>query len=263
MVTIGVTSQVAHGEPPTAALRSYLEGVRRAGAQPVLLPWEPERAAELLEGVDALLITGGPDIDPALYGQGPHPTVAGKTGAPERDAFELAIARLAYQRGVPTLGICRGLQVMNVALGGTLVQDVPSQIVAAAEHQQQYPQTGTPVRRRGERTHRVEVSADSLLARVLGESAQALAVNSMHHQAVDALAPDLRVSARALEGQRGVEIVEGLEASSARHPFYLAVQWHPEELANPEVGGDEQAPDAHALFAALAHAARRRGVPRL
>ncbi|TAM57980.1 gamma-glutamyl-gamma-aminobutyrate hydrolase family protein [bacterium] len=258
MVKIGITSQVARGERIDATLQSYIDSVGAAGAQPVLLDWEPQRAAELLAAVDGVVMTGGPDLAPAYYGiQQPHPSV--ELGQAERDAFELELARLALARDVPVLGICRGLQVMNVALGGTLVQDIHAELPTAAEHQQQYPQAGAAPRPRGERTHGVTIAPDSLLARALGSATQRVDVNSMHHQAVGRVAPELLVVARAVERDPRVEIVEGLEAPSARHPFYLAVQWHPEELANPAVGGDAAARDARGLFAALVTAAQRRG----
>lgn len=263
---------------------SYVEAVRRSGAQPIPLTWtfDPKQARahaeQALSSFDAIVLTGGPDVDPHDYGEETDPNanvVTELTG--RRDAFERTLAQLAYARGVPTLGICRGIQVMNVALGGTLVQDIPSMLARAGEHQQQHPRSAREPRARGERTHWVAVEDDSLLARVLGEALGApsappsnrrvLAVNSMHHQAVGRVAAQLIVTARACEHEPGVEIVEALEAPQARHPFYLGVQWHPEELARPAVQGDAAAADAAALFTALAHAAQavaaqRRGAVR-
>ncbi|TAM88585.1 gamma-glutamyl-gamma-aminobutyrate hydrolase family protein [bacterium] len=261
MVKIGVTSQVARGEAVHAALQSYIDRVRAAGGEPVLLEWEPRRAAELLASVDGVVMTGGPDVDPAYYGiHPPHASVV--CAPPLRDNFEVELARLGLESGVPMLGICRGLQVMNVALGGTLVQDIAAVLPTASEHQQQYPQNGAAARPRGERTHTVEIEPASLLAKALGSRERLLEVNSMHHQAVGRVSSELAVVARAVERDPRVEIVEGLEARQGRHPFYLAVQWHPEELANPDVGGDPAAEDARCLFAALVAAAHRRGASR-
>jgi putative glutamine amidotransferase len=183
----------------------------------------------LLPRLDGLLLSGGGDLDPARYGAPPHPLAAGLDAA--RDATELALTRWAVAEGRPLFGICRGAQVLNVALGGTLYGDV-GEHPGALQHT--YPSEAAALR-----PHPVQVAEGSRLAEVLG--LPVLAVNSLHHQAVRAVAPGLRVAARAPDG-----LVEAVELPG--HPFALAVQWHPESL--PE------APEMQRLFAALVAAAR-------
>ena len=166
----------------------------------------------LVDRLDGLVVTGGVDVAPALYGQSPHPTVLGVSD--ERDGFELLLLREAIRRDLPLLGICRGMQVLNVALGGTLIQDIPSAIGSKVAHDD-------PARERDQLAHDVEVDDGSRLARLLGSGQ--LAVNSFHHQAVDRLGEGLVATAYAPDG-----IVEGVEIPSARH--VVAVQWHPESF---------------------------------
>jgi gamma-glutamyl-gamma-aminobutyrate hydrolase PuuD len=216
----------------------YIEAVVRAGGIPLLAPTTATRAAveamaaNTLDRVDALLLTGGGDILSLAYGEEPHPRLNYQD--PARDEIEFAFARLAVERGLPVLGVCRGIQVLNVALGGTLFQDIPSQVPQACQHY------ATPVA--ATVIHTVEVTRDSLLARVVGP--ERLPVNSYHHQAVKDLGRGLRVNAVAPDG-----VIEGVEAADGK--LVLAVQFHPEELA---------ANDARmqALFDWLVEAARRR-----
>jgi putative glutamine amidotransferase len=203
-------------EPGVHAMREdYVRSVEQAGAVPVVLPpVSPADIPALLDRLDGVLLSGGVDVDPLLYGQAPHPKL-GRVNR-RRDDFELALTRAALHRDVPILAICRGLQVLNVATGGTLVQDVPSLIGGAVEHDGSGP--------RWRRAHRVEVTPPSRLREILGQDA--LSVNSIHHQAVERIGDGLVVSARCPEDG----VVEGLEMPGRR--FVVSVQWHPESFWN-------------------------------
>jgi putative glutamine amidotransferase len=196
------------------ALREgYVRSVERAGALAVALPpAPPEDAPLLLDRLDGLVLSGGADVDPALYGRSPHP----RLGRVERrrDDLELALAREALRRDVPVLAICRGQQLLNVAAGGTLIQHIPSEFPGAVEHD--------APGRRIRRVHRVEVSEGSRLRAILGQ--ETVLVNSFHHQAVERVGEGLVVTARCPEDG----VVEGLEAPGRR--FVVAVQWHPESF---------------------------------
>ncbi|MFT4122631.1 MAG: gamma-glutamyl-gamma-aminobutyrate hydrolase family protein [Microbacteriaceae bacterium] len=192
--------------------RVYLDAVVRAGGVPVLLPPQPvdERiAARVLDGLDGLVLTGGKDVDPARYGQAPHPMT--DVPRPQRDAWEDALLSTAIARDLPFLGICRGLQLLNVSRGGTLVQHLP-EVVGSDRYN-----LGGGVFAVNE----VRVEAGSALAGLLGHEG-ALAVKSYHHQAVDRLGEGLAVTARSDDGT-----VQAIELAGAA--FGLAVQWHPEE----------------------------------
>jgi putative glutamine amidotransferase len=196
---------------PWYALReNYCEAVAEAGGLSVLLPHEPERAGDYLTLLDGLIVTGGAfDVDPALFGaKTKHATVALKE---RRTAFELAICRAALAKNLPVLGVCGGQQLLNVALGGTLIQHIPDEIKNALAHEQPNPRT--------EPGHTVTITPDTLLRRVtqLAE----MPVNSAHHQAVKDAAPGLIVDAVAPDG-----VIEGIEDPKRR--FVLGVQWHPE-----------------------------------
>ena len=192
----------------------YIAAVRRAGGAAVLLPHglQAEEMASLLEGLDGLLLTGGGDVHSLAYGEEPHPR--SKMQDPTRDAAEFALVQAAQARELPLLGICRGLQVINVALGGSLIQDIPAQVPDACKHYSQ----GLDV----VLLHSVAVTQDTLLARLLG--VQTLAVNSWHHQAANRLGDGLRINCRAADG-----VIEGLESDTGL-PL-LALQCHPEECA--------------------------------
>jgi putative glutamine amidotransferase len=210
----------------------YLRSVERAGAVPmVLAPVRPGAAPVLLARLDGLLLSGGSDIDPELFGATPHPAVTGV--ARHRDEFELALAREALQQDRPLLAICRGHQVLNVATGGTLVQDIPSEVTGAVDHD--------PDVERWVTAHDVSILQGTRLRAILGRDE--VAVNSFHHQAVAELGRGLVVSARSPRDG----VIEGIEAPDRR--FALGVQWHPEGFWREEVG-------FHPLFAALAEAAR-------
>jgi gamma-glutamyl-gamma-aminobutyrate hydrolase PuuD len=190
----------------------YIQSVVRAGGAPVILPCvaDPEAVRAVVQAVDGVLLTGGGDIVSLAYGEEPHPT--SKLQDPARDAMEFEVTRRALERELPVLGVCRGVQVLNVAQGGTLIQDVPSQVPGAVKHYSEGLDTVL--------LHTVEIEADTLLARVLGTTS--MAVNSWHHQAVREAGQGLRVNSRARDG-----VIEGLEAADGR-PI-LGVQFHPEE----------------------------------
>ncbi len=196
--------------PGYAIRENYCAAVVRGGGLPVLLPHDAEHAAAFVERIDGLIITGGHfDIDPVYFGvEARHATVKTKD---RRTAFELAISRAALARDLPLLGICGGEQLLNVVLGGTLIQHIPDEVDGALEHEQPNP--------RGEPGHSVTLAPGSLLARICG--ARELAVNSAHHQAVRDVGPGVAVNAVAPDG-----VIEGIEAPGYR--FCLGVQWHPE-----------------------------------
>lgn len=190
----------------------YFRAVQNAGGIPVLLPFcETEaEAAEILERVDGILFSGGADVDPQVYGEQPHP----KNGSisPERDVTELAMAKVALERNMPILGICRGHQLLAVAAGGTLWQDIPAQVPATIKHAQEAP--------RWYPSHTVTAKPGTKLAELLGAEFK---VNTFHHQAIKDLPPGWVSSAEAADG-----INEAMELPGAK--FALSVQWHPENF---------------------------------
>src|SRR5437763_1846141 len=199
---IGIASDVT---TPTPGKRdrafvytTYVEALRRAGAVPVLIPPQPENASSIVDDLDGLVLAGGDDCDPSVYGEEPHP--ATETMDPRRQSNDLTLARVARERGIPTLGICLGVQVMNVAAGGTLIQDIASSLDTEIDH------ASEPSDRH---RHEVLIESGTRLAGILG--ARELNVNSSHHQAIGRVAEALRVTAHASDG-----IVEGLEDPS--HP---------------------------------------------
>ncbi|MGI8498673.1 MAG: gamma-glutamyl-gamma-aminobutyrate hydrolase family protein [Gemmatimonadaceae bacterium] len=208
---------------------AYTRAVERAGAVPVIIPpfGEAAMASTVLLGLDGLVLTGGEDIDPSLYDEAPHPSL-GPVNV-ERDATEIALVESARAAGRPTLAICRGMQLLNVALGGSLIQDIRAQRPGSLDHDES--------ERRAVRVHPVEASGKSLLAEALG--GERLTVNSSHHQALDRVADGLRVSALAPDG-----MIEGVEWIGGDW-WAVGVQWHPEELVSSEESWDRS------LFAAL------------
>jgi putative glutamine amidotransferase len=203
------------GEPPkleVALATLYPEAIERAGGIPVIVPLlRPEAIAALLDRVDGVCLPGGPDLQPSTYGEEPHPKL-GPT-EPRVDAVELALARAADRRKLPILGICRGMQLLNVARGGTLHQHLPDVVGDQLEHRQ--PDHGSVT------THHVEAAAHSRLRATLG--GPKLEVNSFHHQAVRTLGDDLVATAWAEDGT-----IEAIEEPSER--LVLGVQWHAEGL---------------------------------
>lgn len=232
---IGVTTSITVGKAPERAYvnSAYLHAVQQAGGVPVPLP--PQLSAASLErlarGLDGLLLTGGGDIDPALFGEAPHPTLY--EVAPARDTLEASATRIALDRRLPILAVCRGIQILNAALGGTLFQDLGTDPGTALAHQQKEP--------RDQPTHLVTIKAGSRLAETLGT--EELEVNSMHHQAVKTLGAGLVAVAWAPD-----QVIEGVELTDSSR-FVLGVEWHPEELC----GHSEP---ARRLFAALVRSAR-------
>ncbi len=199
-------------EPAAMVPLTYVRAIARAGGRPLLIaptPADLVDPSELLDLLDGVLITGGADIDPAAYGEQSHAETEPVTA--DRDAFELALVRAAVERDLPCLGVCRGMQVLNVAYGGALEQHLPDRL----EHDIHRGDAGEFA------DHRVEVEPDSLAA--LAAGATHVAVKSYHHQGVSRVGDGLRVSARA-EGDGTVEAIE-----DARRRFLLGVLWHPEE----------------------------------
>jgi putative glutamine amidotransferase len=207
-VSYGAWSEI----PAVVSPASYVRAVQRAGGRPVLLLPDPEDAEDpdgVLDMIDALIVTGGAgDVDPALYGQEPHP----ETGPvqEERDAYELALVRQAIERRMPVLGICRGMQILNVAYGGGIEQHLPD--VVGHEDHRHTPGTFAD--------HEVGLESGSLAARAAG--AERTAVKSHHHQGVREIGEGLVVTGRSED-----DAVEALEDPSC--PFVLGVLWHPEE----------------------------------
>jgi putative glutamine amidotransferase len=203
------------GEPPkleVALATLYPEAIERAGGIPVIVPLlRPEAIAALLDRVDGICLPGGPDVQPSAYGEEPHPQL-GPT-EPRVDAVELALVRAADRRNLPILGICRGMQLLNVARGGTLHQHLPDVVGDQLEHRQ--PEHGSVT------THRVETAPHSRLRATLGGPSRE--VNSIHHQAIRTLGDDLTATAWAEDGT-----IEAVEDPGGR--LVLGVQWHAEGL---------------------------------
>ncbi|MGE3513073.1 MAG: gamma-glutamyl-gamma-aminobutyrate hydrolase family protein [Vicinamibacterales bacterium] len=210
MAVVGITT--------CRKLEDYRQAVLHVGGDVRLL--DPSMTVqEALEGVDGLLLTGGGDLSPEFYGEPPHPSLLDVD--PERDRFELALVAEARKRDVPILAICRGIQVLNVACGGTLIQDIPSEQTGPLEHNFKVP-PNLPF----SRAHEIWVEKDSLLAALMKErlnDTDTVDVNSRHHQAVKLAAPGFKVSATAPDG-----VIEAIEDPAAT--FCVGVQWHPENF---------------------------------
>ncbi len=210
-LTVDAEPAGGYAKLPWYALReNYAQAVVRAGGLPVLLPLEADRADAYIERLDALVITGGDfDVDPALFGaESRHSSVSTKD---RRTEFEVSITRLALERDLPVLGICGGEQLLNVVLGGTLIQHIPDEIEDALAHEQPNP--------RDEAGHEVKVIEGTRLHAIVG--ADTLAVNSAHHQAVKETGEGVVVNAIAPDG-----VIEGIE--DPRQRFCIGVEWHPE-----------------------------------
>jgi putative glutamine amidotransferase len=234
-VAVTATTEPIRGLLRTRANVSYTEAVRAAGLRPYILPvLRAEDADAMLDGMAGLVLTGGEDVEPARYGATPHPAL-GEVHA-GRDAFEIALVLAARERRLPTLAICRGVQVVNVAMGGSLVQDLPSERPSALAHDGQSD--------RADRVHEVRIAAGSRLAAAIGTSDAR--INSMHHQAVARVGHGLAAVAHAPDG-----VIEGMEWTVDEW-WMTGVQWHPEELTATPEGWDR------ALFAAFAAAVRAR-----
>jgi putative glutamine amidotransferase len=201
--------------PWYALRRHYMDAVAKAGGVPIALPYQPALVDAYLDRVDGLLVTGGHfDIDPSLYGSSRrHATIRTKD---ERTQFEWTLTEKALVRDMPVFGICGGMQLLHVILGGTLIQHIPEEVQDALAHEQPNP--------RDEAGHHVHIEAGTLLHLICG--VDKLAVNSAHHQAPKDSPGGVRVSALAPDG-----VIEGIESN--RHRFALGVQWHPEFLLQP------------------------------
>ncbi|RMD64258.1 MAG: gamma-glutamyl-gamma-aminobutyrate hydrolase family protein [Alphaproteobacteria bacterium] len=231
---IGVTvdweaAQGPRAQPWYRLRENYCAAVTRAGGVPVLLAHEPAHAERYLEPLAGLVVTGGHfDIDPSYFGaETRHASVTTKD---RRTAFEFAVARAALARDLPVLGICGGQQLLNVILGGTLIQHIPDEVPGALAHEQPNP--------RDEPGHEVAIVPGTRLSEICGTAT--MAVNSAHHQAVKDTGAEVTVNARAPDG-----VIEGIEAPGYR--FCIGVQWHPEYALS---AADE------AIFSAFVAAAR-------
>lgn len=212
-----------YGQPIVSLYEQYITVLEAVGLAPMLITpvHSPDSVRSMLAVCDGLVLSGGEDVDPARYGERPSPALGSVNR--RRDEAEFCALEVAMERQVPVLGICRGAQVLNVALGGTLYQDIATEMPGGLTHEQTEPW--------GQRTHHAHVDAGSRLHRIVGE--QDLFINSWHHQAIDDVAPGLVVVARADDGM--VEAVEGRD-----YPWLMGVQWHPEryEAATPSSDPD-------------------------
>jgi putative glutamine amidotransferase len=202
-----------------AKLPDYEESIRRAGGEPWIVEAGTNAPADVVHRAAGVLLAGGGDVNPSLFGDAAHPTFdAAESG---RDGYEIELIRLALERDIPLFAICRGIQVLNVATGGTLVQDIPTQVPGALEHK-----LAVPPHNAFDLAHEVWIEKDSLLARLAADSLKSrdtCDVNSRHHQAVKALGDGLVTTATAPDG-----VIEAIEDPTRR--FCLGVQWHPENF---------------------------------
>lgn len=231
---IGITTYEKSERERFELPATYVEAVRLAGGIPVLIPPGEKQLEALLARLDGLILSGGDDVDPAYYGGANHPKV--HNISVERDVMEIALSRLVVNQQFPTLCICRGVQVLNVALGGTLIEHIPDESHPTVPHQSRYEGD-----QRQTQFHNIQVQRDSQLARIM--DATDLHLPSYHHQAIRKVAPSLRMVAVAEDG-----IVEAVEHPN--HPFLLGVQWHPEK--STEVSSQLR------LFEALVQKAREK-----
>ncbi len=232
-ITCGMKNQA--GRSIVGIPEAYMQAVFKAGGLPVIIP-ETVCAAELdglRQRLDGLLLTGGADVDPQRFNGKPNPKVYGIDE--QRDEVEINLARLAASTGLPFLGICRGIQVINVALGGTLFTDIADQLPGALKHD--YDSSTE----RAREAHPVQLESGSSLAHILG--GDSVRVNSLHHQGIEKIAAGLRPIATAPD-----QLVEAVELPG--HPFGLGVQWHPEAMPD--------SPQMQALFRAFIEAAGKK-----
>lgn len=221
---IGISASVMELEwaghlpmPATVAWSSYSRAIAAAGGVPVVLVPDGDGIDEIMAIIHGLVLPGGPDLDPALYGEAEvHPTVYGINH--DRDRFELALARAAVIRDLPLLAICRGSQVLNVALGGTLYQDLPTQHRGQTGHRQ--------IAAAHLATHDIDLTTGSCLAAIYGRNR--ISANSFHHQAVRTIAPGLQTV-----GWSGDGVIEAIEHQTNR--FVVGLQWHPEVMFDTSV----------------------------
>ena len=208
---IGITASFDEERGVATCPSTYIDAIVEAGGKPVLIPLMPEEAAEeMLSVVDGLVFPGGVDVDPMRFGERPIPQL-GRIN-PLLDEMEIPLARKALAMNMPLLGICRGCQLVTIAAGGTLVQDIPGQVGGAMKHGQDAP--------RWYGTHEVVLDEDSLMARL--HNTRRLTVNSFHHQSIKSPGDGFTVTARALDGIA--------EAAESKKGFRLLIQWHPEGM---------------------------------
>ena len=200
---------------PCRKMPDYVDSVRRAGGEPWALSHAADPVSAVVKSCAGLLLPGGADVDPARYGQARHPSVTDVDAT--RDEYEIALLRAALEADLPVLAICRGLQVMNVAMGGSLIQDLPSQVGTTVPHQVPAPTDAI--------AHDVSIAGGSRLARLVERAVVEgrLPVNSRHHQAVERIAAGFVVTSEAPDG-----VIEAMELPAAR--FCVGVQWHPENF---------------------------------
>jgi putative glutamine amidotransferase len=209
--TIGITTSISGDEKAFQLKRGYVEAVAEAGGIPVILPYSQVEVKEVGGCIDGLLLSGGPDIDPVYFGEEPRHKLLRID--PRRDRSEIELARFFLKENRPILGICRGIQILNIAGGGDIYQDIDAQLKDTLCHRQDGPYWHP--------THRVSIKRDTILFGLLGK--EEIRVNSFHHQAIRNVSSDFIVSAKATDG-----IVEAIESSSEW--FQLGVQWHPETM---------------------------------
>ena len=234
IIAISATSSTEQAGPRIRLSLNYVRSVEGAGLVPIIVPplARPTDAAVILKAAGGLLLTGGEDVDSTLYGAPAHAAA----GAPnkDRDATELALLDFARAEKIPVLAVCRGIQILNVFLGGTLIQDLPTERPSEVNHD--------PKNERGDRTHSITIAAHSKLA--AATNATEMQVNSYHHQAVDRLANGIHVTATSPDG-----VIEAVESDDPTW-WCVAVQWHPEDLTNDAKSWDR------GIFKAFADAVR-------
>jgi putative glutamine amidotransferase len=228
---VGITTYARDDHGRFGLPANYVDAIRRAGGIPVLLPQGEPYLSELLERLDAVILSGGGDVDPQLYQGTLHESIYMINA--ERDRSEIELTKNIVQMQVPMLNICRGVQVLNVALGGTLIEHLPDEVGEEILHRLQPPSAAR---------HEVLIEPTSQLAQVLAKNEVMAA--SWHHQAIRQVAPGLQVVARAADGT-----IEAVEMPG--HPWLIGVQWHPEMTA-------AQDPDQQRLFEALVKVAAQR-----
>ena len=209
---IGISCAIEGGS--SRAGMTYVNSIRKAGGLPFLIPvtTSEKEIDEYLEHVDGVVLIGGEDVNPLIFGQEPNKNLG--EVVPQRDIYDLTLIRKAVKKGIPLLGVCRGEQSLNIAMGGDLIQDIPSQVEGAIQHRQDAPSSHG--------SHTIFIEKGSLLHKLLGK--EKIAVNSFHHQAVGKVAPGYKVTARASDG-----VVEAIESNDGKS---FGVQFHPEGFVN-------------------------------